>query len=168
MMINVEEYLILILLLPLIEMTLKKKTSRHNSIASYNGRLPKKVRTVASPVVRSVNKSRDTKWCPTWARLCDLCHFHHPFILQSPRITFVGWEVASTPPLRSSWRWSLWRHRSPQHVSAEHSRCNGDNPWKFRNDVTVWGTKIVLRSVKPIGNGKEWWASHYGVVYKLN
>ena len=28
--------------------------------------------------------------------------------------------------------------------------------------------KIALRSVKPIGNKKEWWASHYGVVYELN
>ena len=25
-----------------------------------------------------------------------------------------------------------------------------------------------MRSVKPIGNEKEWWVSHYGVAYKLN
>ena len=30
-----------------------------------------------------------------------------------------------------------------------------DNPWKFHNHVIIWGTKIVLRSVKPIGIEKE-------------
>ena len=53
-------------------------------------------------------------------------------------------------------------------ASAGLDRCPGDNPWKFRNDVFVWGTEIFLRSVKPIGNEKEWWVLHYGVVYKLN
>ena len=46
--------------------------------------------------------------------------------------------------------------RLPQDVSAAHDRCHGDKPWQFRDDMIVWGTKIVLRYVKP------------GVVYKLN
>ena len=47
--------------------------------------------------------------------------------------------------------------RLPQDVSAAHDRCHGDKPWQFCNDMIVYGTKIVLRSVKPIG-----------VAYKLN
>ena len=46
-------------------------------------------------------------------------------------------------------------------VLAEHGLCHDDNPWK-------WWTKIVLCSVKPIGNEQEWWDSHCGVLYKLN
>ena len=49
----------------------------------------KKVWTVVFPVVRSVNKSRDTKLRPKQARVCDVCHLHHSFILQSPRVNFV-------------------------------------------------------------------------------
>ena len=97
---------------------------------------------------------------------CHLCHLHHTFILQSPRINFLWSDKANNPHL--SWRWPLWRYRSSQDISAGHGRCYGDNPSKFRNDVIVLGTKIVLSSVKPIGNEKEWWASHHGVVYKLN
>ena len=38
------------------------------------------------------------------------------------------------------------------------------------NSVMMWSFKeqIFKRSVIPNGNEKEWWASHYGVVYKLN
>ena len=81
-----------------------------------------------------------------------------PFILQSPKINFVWYDMSNTPQLESSWRWPLWSYRSPQDVSAGHGRCHGDNPWKFRNDVIVWGTEIVLRSIKCIGNEKESWA----------
>ena len=76
--------------------------------------------------------------------------------------------MSNTPQLQPSWRWPQWRYRSPQDVSAGHGLCHGDNLWKFPNDVIVWGTTIILRSVKPIGNEKEWWVSHYGVVYKPN
>ena len=56
----------------------------------------KKVRTVAFPVVRSVNKSRDTRYCaPKQARVCELCHLHHSFILQSPRINSVLSDIAN-------------------------------------------------------------------------
>ena len=41
---------------------------------SYRG---KKVRTVAFPLVRSVNKSRDAKLHPKRARVCDLRHLNH-------------------------------------------------------------------------------------------
>ena len=75
--------------------------------------------------------------------------------------------MSNTPQLQPCWRWPLWRYRSPQDVSAGHGRCHEDNPWKFTNNVIVWGTNIILRSVKPIGNEKKWWVSHYGVVYKL-
>ena len=55
---------------------------------SYRG---KKVRTVVSPAVRSVNKSLDTRTLrPKRTRLCDLCHFRHPCILQSPRNIFCA------------------------------------------------------------------------------
>ena len=102
------------------------------------------------------------------ARRCNLCHLHHSFILQSHRINFVWSDIANTPHLQWSWRWPLWHYRSPEDVSAGHGRWHSDNPWKFRNDVFVWVTKIVLCSVKLIGNENEWWASHYDVVYKLN
>ena len=89
-------------------------------------------------------------------------------MLQSPRINFVLSDIANTPQFQPSWRWPLWCYRSPQDVSTGHGWCHGDNPWKFRNDVIVYGTKIVLRLVKPIGNEKKWWISYYGVAYKLN
>ena len=97
----------------------------------------KKVRTVAFPAERSVNKSRDTKLRLKQARICDMCHLHHSFILQSPGINFVLSDIANTPQFQSSWRWQLWCYRSPQDVSTGHGRCHGDNPWKFRNDVMV-------------------------------
>ena len=65
-------------------------------------------------------------------RSVDLCHPHHSFILQSPKINFVWSDMSNTPQLESSWRWPLWSYRSPQDVSAGHGRCHGDNPWKFR------------------------------------
>ena len=102
---------------------------------SYRG---KNVRTVASPSVRSVNKSRDTQNCvqnePEYA---IYCYLHHYFILQSPRINFVLSGMANTPQLQAPWRWPLWRYRSPQDVSTGHGRYHGDNPWKFGNDVIV-------------------------------
>ena len=76
--------------------------------------------------------------------------------------------MANAPQLQSYWRSPLWRYRSLPDVSTGHGWCHGDNPWKFHNDVVVQGTKIVWRSVKPIGNEKEWWATHYGVVYQIN
>ena len=69
-----------------------------------------------------------TKLCPKRARVCDLCHFHHSFILQIPMIIFVWSAMANTPQLQSSWRWQLWCFRSPQDVSAGHGWCHGDNP----------------------------------------
>ena len=119
---------------------------------SYRG---KKFRTVDSPAMRSVNKSRDTKLHQKRARLYNLFPLHHSNILQSPRNISARFVMTNTPQLQSSWRWPLWPCRSPQDVSTGRGRCHGDNPWKFRNDEIVWGTKIVLRSVKPIGGLKK-------------
>ena len=79
-------------------------------VVSYRG---KKVRPVASPTVRSVNKSHDTKLRPKWARVCKLCPLHHSFIVQSPMSNSMCSDMANTPQLQSSWRWPLWRYRSP-------------------------------------------------------
>ena len=81
---------------------------------------------------------------------------------------FVWSDIANTPQLQSSWRRLLWLYRSPQDASAGHGRSHGDNPWKFRYDVSVWGIEVLLSFVKAIGNEKESWVSHYGVVYKVN
>ena len=74
---------------------------------------------------------------PKRARICDLCHLHHSFILQSPRINSVWSDMAHMPQLQPSWWRQLWRYKSPQDVSAGNGRCLGDNPWKFRNYVIV-------------------------------
>ena len=69
---------------------------------NYRG---KKVRTVDSPAVRSVNKSSDARNCvQKRAKLCDLCPLRHSFIWQSARNYFVCSDVANTPQLQSSWR----------------------------------------------------------------
>ena len=47
-----------------------------------------KVRTVASPVVISVNKSHDTKLLLKGVTVCDLCRLHHSFNLQSIKNSF--------------------------------------------------------------------------------
>ena len=113
--------------------------------ASYRG---KKVRTVAFLAVRSVNKPRDSRNRIKKTRVCDLCHLHHSFILQSHRINFVLSDIANTPQFQSSCRWPLWCYRSPQDVSTWHGRCHGDNPWNIRNGVIVYGTKIVFAFYK--------------------
>ena len=145
---------------------------------SYRG---KNIRTAASLAVSSVNKSHDTRKfvqnesqhviCVILTnRLCYkalgsilCCYLDHSFILRSPGINFVWSDMANTPQLQSSWRRQLWRYRLPQNVSNGHGWCHGDNQWRFRNDVIIWGTKIVLRSVNPLRNAKERWASHYRV-----
>ena len=54
------------------------------------------------PAVISVNKSRvHAKLRPKRARVCDLCHLHHSFILHSPKISFVWSDIANTPQLQS-------------------------------------------------------------------
>ena len=80
---------------------------------------------------------------PKRSRVYELCPPHHSFILQSPRNDFVNSDMSNTLQLQSSWRWPLWRYRSPQDVSPGHGRCHGDNPWKFSNDVIVWGSKLI-------------------------
>ena len=57
---------------------------------------------------------------------------------------------------------------SSQDGSAGMAGDHGDNPWKFRNYVMIYWAEIVLRSAKSTGNEKEWWVSHYGVVFLLN
>ena len=102
---------------------------------SYHGR---KVRTLAYPALRSVNKSRDTWNCiqnePEYA-ICVIfttCVYYIDLWL-----IFVCSDVVNIPQLQWSWRWPLWHYRSPQDVSAGHRRCHGDNLWKLRNDMIV-------------------------------
>ena len=99
---------------------------------SYRG---KKVRTVDTPAVRSVNKSRDTRNCvqnePNYV-ICVL--FATRLYNKALGIIFVLWYskyatniIVLTMP--------MWSYSLPQDVTA--GRCYGDNPWKFRNDVIV-------------------------------
>ena len=98
---------------------------------SYRG---KKVRTAASPAVRSVNESRDTRNCVQNEPEYVIC------VIFTTRLYYEALGsilMTNTPQLQSYWRWQLWRYMSPQDVSTGHGRCHGDNPWKFRNDVIV-------------------------------
>ena len=97
-----------------------------------------KVRTVAFRAVRSVNKSCDTKLRPKQARGCDLCHLHHSFILQSPRINFVLSDIANTPQFQLFWRWPLWYYRSP-HMSVLGTV--GAMVTTHENSVMMWSFK---------------------------
>ena len=101
---------------------------------SYRG---KKVRTADTPAVRSVKKSRDTRNCfqnePKYA-ICVL--FATRLYYKALGIIFLLWcskyatnTIVLTMP--------MWSYSLPQDVTAEHGRCHGDNPWKFRNDVIV-------------------------------
>ena len=106
---------------------------------SYRG---KKVRTVVSSVVRSVNKSRGTRNCVQNVRYAICVIFTTRLYYKA--LGIILWAlICKSPQLQSSWRLPLWRYRSPHDVCAGHGRCHGDNPWKFRGDVIVWGTKIA-------------------------
>ena len=102
---------------------------------SYRG---KKVRTVDSPAVRSVNKSRDTRNCvqnePKYA-ICVLvatCLYY-----KALRIILCALIYSKYATITIVLTMPMWSYSSPQDVSTVHGRCHGDNPWKFHNDVTV-------------------------------
>ena len=75
---------------------------------SYRG---EKFRTPASPAVRSVNKSRDTRNCVQneWS------------LTSSPLVYITIVLTMATVTLEVT-----------EDVSARHGRCHGDNPWKYR------------------------------------
>ena len=101
---------------------------------SYRG---KKVRTVDSPAVRSVNKSRDTRnYFQNEPKYAIRVLFATRLYYKALGTIFALWyskyatiTIVLTMP--------MWSYSSPQDVSAEHDRCHGDNPWKFRNNVIV-------------------------------
>ena len=101
---------------------------------SYRG---KKVRTVVSLVVRSVNKSRDAQNCAQNEPKYAICIFTTRLYFKALGLLLCDLICQIRHTLQGLWRWPLWRYRSPQDVSAGHGRCHGDNPWKFRNDVIV-------------------------------
>ena len=94
-----------------------------------------KNRTVASPAVRSVNKSRDKQICfrnePQYA-ICVV--FTTRFYYRAMKIDFVQPDMANYLQLQSSWWWPQWQAKSPQDGSAGD---HGDNPWTFLNHVIV-------------------------------
>ena len=90
---------------------------------SYRGR---KVRTMASPAVRSVNKSRDTR-----------NHVHNKpkyaiCALVTTRLYYKAlWTILCSLILQI-------RHNNNRLGDGHcRCRCHGDNPGKFRNDVVV-------------------------------
>ena len=101
---------------------------------SYRG---KKVRTVVSLVVRSVNKSRDAQNCAQNEPEYAICIFTTRLHFKALGLLLCDLKCQIRHTLQGLWRWPLWRYRSPQDVSAGHGRCHGDNPWKFRNNVIV-------------------------------
>ena len=107
-----------------------------------------------------------TKLRPKRTRVCDLCPLHPSFILQSP--TNFVWFSDKYATIRIV----LTMATVTLQVTARCQRWARLESWwqpmKFRNDMIVIGTKIVLGLVKLIGNKNEWWASYYIVLYKLN
>ena len=130
------------------------------AVASYR---VKKVRTVASPVVRWANKSRDTHNCmrnePQYA-ICVV--FTTRLYYKVRKVDFLGSDLQLQSYSLDGGHCDRAGHRKVTVLGMAGDQ--GDNPWKFLNRVTVKGTKIVLCPVKLIGNEKEWWVSHYGIV----
>ena len=107
---------------------------------NYRG---KKVRTVDSPAVRSVNKSSDKRNCvQKRAKVCDLCPLRHSFIWQSPRNYFVCSDIANTRQLESSWRCQceVTGHRKMSALGTAGAMVT-----THENSVMMWsfqGTKL--------------------------
>ena len=75
-----------------------------------------------------------------WATVWVVCRFYNSFIYyKALKIDFVWSDMTITCKM------------VVMGVAGDH----GDNPWKFLNHVIVQGTRIVLRPVKPIENGKR-------------
>ena len=73
----------------------------------------KKVRTVASPTVRSVNKSRGTQNCIRYEPQYAICLvFTIRLYYKALKIDFIWSDMANNLQLQSSWRWPLWQDRS--------------------------------------------------------
>ena len=120
---------------------------------SYRG---KKVRTVASPAVRSVNKSRDTRNCvqnePEYA-ICVIFTTISYYKALGSILCGLVWQIRHN--YNRSWRWPLWHYSSPQDVSTGCGQYHGDNSWKFCNlkdqhwfafCKTYWKWKRVMGS----------------------
>ena len=118
---------------------------------SYRG---KKVLTVDSPAVRSVNKSSDTRNCGQKRdKVCDLCPLRHSFIWQSHRNWFECSDIANTPQLQSSW---LCQCEVTVHRKMSALGTAGAMVTTHENSVMMWSFKGIklFSSVKPIGNEK--------------
>ena len=108
-----------------------------------------------------------TKLHPKRAKVCDLCHLYHSFISQNLRINFVWSHICQI-------------HHNYKRLDVGHCDVTGHRKvlgtagamvTSHENSVMMWsfkGSKLfcILQNLLEIK--KEWWASHCGVVYKLN
>ena len=106
---------------------------------SYRGT---KIRTVASAAVRSVNKSRETRITSKTSQGMRYVSSSPLFHSTKPQDKFcVIWfgKYATITIVLTMATVTL----QVTAVSDGHGRCHGDNPWKFRNDLIVWGIRIA-------------------------
>ena len=98
----------------------------------------KEVQTAASLVVRSVNKSRDTRNCVQNEPEYAICVIFTTRLYYKALGIILCHLMANTPQLQSSWRWLLWRYRSPRDFSAGMAgamvtiHVNFVNVWSFK------------------------------------
>ena len=116
----------------------------------------KKVRTLASPVVRSVKKSCDTPNCvrnePEYA-ICVLFTTRLYYKALEINLCDLMWQI------RRNW-WPLWLQ-----VTARCQRWARPVAWgqSIKNSIMMCsckGPRLFLRSVRLIGNEQGWRASH--------
>ena len=99
----------------------------------------KKVRTVDTPAVRSVNKSRDTRNCvqnePKYA-ICVL--FATRLYYKALGIIFLSFDIANTPQVQSSWRrqCEVTVHREMSPLSTAGAMVT-----THENSVMMWSFK---------------------------
>ena len=131
---------------------------------SYRG---KKIRTVASPAVRSVNKSRDARNCVQ--NECAICviliiSLYHKAL--GLILCDLIWQIHHDYTRLDDGHCDATGHRKMSVLGAVGTMVTAN-----KNFVMMWlfkGPKLFLSSAKPIRNEREWWVSYYGVVYKLN
>ena len=132
---------------------------------SYRG---KKVRTAASSAVRSVNKSRDTRNCvqnePEYVicvRFTTLLYHKALEII----VCALIWQTRHNYNRLDDGHSDVTGHRKMSALGTASAMVT-----THENSTMIWSFKgpIFYRFLKPIGNEKEWRASHCGVVYKLN
>ena len=137
---------------------------------SYHG---KKVRNAASPVMRSVNKSRGTRNCVRTSQNMRSVSFSPLVCITNPYDQFCVICMANTVwQIRHNFNCLEEGYRDVSgHCKMSVLGTAGAMMTTHESSVMIWsfkGPKLFLRSAKPIGNEKQWWASHDGVVYHLN